>query len=164
MKDDADMHPSRRVLAAIAATFALSLGGVLMWQVRDGATARSSGDRIAVVSAPVEVADHGAESNGDPAVPLPVTLDAAEANQLVTRNLPMLREVRSTCDAEACSVSAEPSAAGQPLDEQAFSQLLQEDMPTILARTGHGLLEPIQIEEIGPDQHRLRFRIARQSR
>ena len=140
--------------------------GLVIWRSHTEAT-KPVRDQVTVVSAPLKEVGHRLAPNdalSDAAtMPPPGLLDTDGANQLVTRYLPELREVHSECDVEVCAISAEPSAAGQPLDDQAFSQLVRDDMPAILARAGHGLLEPIQIEELGPDQYRLRFRIPRQA-
>lgn len=124
---------------------------------------KSSNDRVVVVSARGRDMPHRELLKADPAKPLPAILDAAGVDRMVSQYLPMLRAVRSACDADICVVSAEPNAAGAPLDDLVFSQLVQQDMPAILTRAGHSLTEPIQIEELGPDQYRLRFRIARQA-
>lgn len=160
----ADFFTSRPRMIALVVAIVLAVGCLVAWRVRDHADARATGDEVMVVSAPGEIAAHDVASTQEKQMPMPVTLDAEEAIRLVARNLPMLRDEHSACDAQSCTVSAEPSAAGAPLGEMAFSQLVKEDMPTILTRTGHGLLEPIQIEEIGPDQYRLQFRIARAAR
>lgn len=165
MKAIADfLATPRRLVAATAVV--LVPGGLVIWRSHTEAT-KPVRDQVTVVSAPLKEAGHRLAPNdalSDAAtMPPPGLLDTDGANQLVTRYLPELREVHSECDAEVCAISAEPSAAGQPLDDQAFSQLVRDDMPAILARAGHGLLEPIQIEELGPDQYRLRFRIPRQA-
>ncbi|WP_322965063.1 hypothetical protein [Sphingomonas fuzhouensis] len=158
-----DVRRSRKPFAMVAGLAVLAGIGAFLMRNHGPADGTSSNDRIVVVSARGQDMPHRERPEADPAKPLPAILDAAGVDRMVSQYLPMLRAVRSECDADICVVSAQPNAAGAPLDDLAFSQLVQQDMPTILTRAGHGLTEPIQIEELGPDQYRLRFRIARQA-
>ncbi|MEG3093363.1 hypothetical protein [Sphingomonas sp. PB1R3] len=165
----ADVRHSRKPLAAIAGLAVVMSASVLLIRHHESEGGTSSNDGIVVISARSQDVPHRELPETDPAMPSqammpsPAMLDATDVDRMVSQYLPVLREVRSECDADRCSVSAEPSAAGAPLDEQAFSQLVQEDMPASLARAGYGLTEPIQIEELGPDQYRLLFRIERKA-
>ncbi len=164
-----DVRKLRKMLAAIAGLAVMMSAGVFLIRYHESESGTSSNDGIVVISARSQDVPHRELSETDLAMPSQATmpsaamLNAADVDRMVSQYLPVLREVRSECDAYSCSVSAEPSAAGAPLDEQAFSQLIQEDMPASLARAGYGLTEPIQIEELGPDQHRLLFRIERKA-
>lgn len=153
-----------RTPSALAAGLVMMVGtGALLMHHHEPDQGTQPTDRVVVVPARVHDMPYRERAKADLATPLPAMLDAAGVDRMVSQYLPMLREVRSECDADLCIVSAEPNAPGAPLDPLEFSQLVQEDMPAILARARHGLTEPIQIEELGPDRYRLRFRIARQA-
>lgn len=152
----------RKIMILSSSLIAIGIGSCGVVHFFMNHDSKPPADQISVVSATMPEAPHIINPSSDVTNSAKDMLSSEDANQLIIRNLPQLREVHSECDTDICIVSAQPLAAGAPLDDQALSRLVKEDMPHILMQAGHGLLEPIQIEELGPDQYRLRFRIPRQ--
>ncbi|HEX7875064.1 MAG TPA: hypothetical protein VF489_00615 [Sphingobium sp.] len=79
----------------------------------------------------------------------------------VRRTYPMLSDVAVRCEADRCALLGAPGRSATPEEQDARQEMLLGGLSSFLAANGYEPSGPIEMDEIGDDEYRIRLPLSR---